>query len=265
MIKRLLMTADAVGGVWTYALELAQALAAHEIEVLLAVMGPAPSPAQREAALRLDNVELEHLPFALEWMDQPWADVRSAGDWLLELESRWRPDVCHLNGYCHAGCAFAAPRLVVAHACVCSWWQAVHSEPAGAAWTKYRHRVRAGLAAADTVIAPTQWMLDELQRQYGQLPRTAVIPNASNPHVYVQAERKEPFVFAAGRVWDEAKNLRALDSAARDLAWPVMIAGAHHGVPPTSYAESQLLGELAPAEVADWLARAGIYAMPARY
>ena len=43
-----LMTADAVGGVWHYALDLCAAL--PEIRFVLAVMGPMPSAAQREAA-----------------------------------------------------------------------------------------------------------------------------------------------------------------------------------------------------------------------
>jgi glycogen synthase len=264
MRRRVLMTADAVGGVWTYALELTHALAAHDVWVHLAVMGPAPSPAQLEAAQKVPNLQLEHRPFALEWMDEPWADVRQAGDWLVSLEEKLRPDVCHLNGYCHAACSFIAPTLVVAHSCVCSWWQAVHGEAAGTAWRKYRHQVRAGLIAADTVAAPTQWMLDELQRQYGPLPRTSDIPNARNPK-HFKAGEKEPFVFAAGRVWDEAKNLRVLDSAARGLAWPVLIAGASDGIAPGDYLDSKLLGELGPAAVSDWFARAAIYALPARY
>ena len=41
---RLFMTADAVGGVWTYALDLARGLQAHGIETRLAVNGPRPSP-----------------------------------------------------------------------------------------------------------------------------------------------------------------------------------------------------------------------------
>ena len=36
---RVLMTADTIGGVWTYALELTRALQPHGIEVLLATMG----------------------------------------------------------------------------------------------------------------------------------------------------------------------------------------------------------------------------------
>ena len=46
-MMRLLMTTDAVGGVWQYSLELAAALQA---EVTLAVLGPAPDAGQRAAA-----------------------------------------------------------------------------------------------------------------------------------------------------------------------------------------------------------------------
>ena len=59
-----LMTADAVGGVWHYALALCAAL--PEIRFVLAVMGPMPSAAQRDAAGRLDNVVLEEYA-AIGW------------------------------------------------------------------------------------------------------------------------------------------------------------------------------------------------------
>src|SRR5829696_2598388 len=72
---RVLMTADAVGGVWTYALELAAALAPHGAQVALAVMGPPPSAAQRTAAAAVPNVTLLEGAFRLEWMDDPWDDV----------------------------------------------------------------------------------------------------------------------------------------------------------------------------------------------
>ena len=61
-----LMTADAVGGIWHYALALCAAL--PEIRFVLAVMGPMPSAAQRDAAGRLDNVVLEEYGHRLEWM-----------------------------------------------------------------------------------------------------------------------------------------------------------------------------------------------------
>jgi hypothetical protein len=47
---RLLLVADAVGGVWVYSVELARALKAIGIETVLAVTGPSPSGSQREEA-----------------------------------------------------------------------------------------------------------------------------------------------------------------------------------------------------------------------
>src|SRR3954447_17717390 len=46
------MTADAVGGVWHYALDLAEGLERHGVAIALAVLGPAPTPGQRAAAAR---------------------------------------------------------------------------------------------------------------------------------------------------------------------------------------------------------------------
>ena len=43
---RALVTTDAVGGVWTYSLDLARGLAAADIETTLVVLGPPPTPEQ---------------------------------------------------------------------------------------------------------------------------------------------------------------------------------------------------------------------------
>src|SRR3954464_14874830 len=83
--RHILMTADTVGGVWTYALELAQSLAPHGIEVTLASMGPSANAAQKDAASRIPNLALVEGDFKLEWMDDPWRDVAKAGEWLLDL------------------------------------------------------------------------------------------------------------------------------------------------------------------------------------
>ena len=56
--RRILMTTDAVGGVWTYALELARALEPHGVEIALACMGPRPTPAQRREVAGRPNVAL---------------------------------------------------------------------------------------------------------------------------------------------------------------------------------------------------------------
>ncbi len=245
------MTADPVGGVWTYSVELAVALAPYGVEVHLATMGGAPSAAQRaEAAVFASVTESD---FPLEWMPEPWAGVAAAGTWLLDLEERLRPDVVHLGGYAHAALGWRAPTVVVAHSDVLSWWRAVHGRAAPAQWDTYRRTVQAGLAAADRVVAPTAAVAADLAREYGYTGAT-VVPNCRRPHLLSPA-RKEPFVLAAGRLWDEAKNLRVL----ADLAVPVVVAGEGElpGV--------RTLGTLPFAELASWMARAAVFAAPARY
>src|SRR3954470_9267438 len=172
-----LMTADAVGGVWTYALDLSRALAARGVRVAIAVLGPPPSPAQRAEAAALPNVTLYEHGGRLEWMDEPWQDVAAAGEWLLALERQLRPDVVHLNGYAHGALPWSAPVVMVGHSCVLSWWRAVRGEDAPDRFDRYARQVARGLAAAHVVVAPSRAMLASLQAHYGQLPRTRVIPN----------------------------------------------------------------------------------------
>jgi glycogen(starch) synthase len=260
--RRILMTADTVGGVWTYAVELAAALAPHGVEVVLATMGGGAAESQKAEAAALPGVRLIDSAFKLEWMDNPWGDVRAAGEWLLALEQQFRPDVVHLNGYVHAQLPWTAPRLVVGHSCVLSWWRAVKDCDAPASWDRYREEVGAGLRRASLVVAPSRAMLAALEFHYGTLPRARVIPNARNPAAFC-ARSKQDFVFAAGRLWDEAKNIAALASIAPSLRWPVHVAG--EGATPDATGSVHYLGRLPQAGMADWLSRASIYVMPARY
>ncbi len=257
------MTADAVGGVWTYALELTAALAAEDASVTLAVMGGGLSDGQRQEALCSGVVAVHERGFALEWMSDPWPEVDQAGEWLLALADQVRPDVVHLNGYAHAALNWPAPTMVVGHSCVASWWAAVKGEPAPARWDEYRRRVAAGLAAADAVVAPTAAMLDELGRWYGARGGQ-VIANCRRTGWVVEAP-KEPMVVGAGRVWDDAKNLAALDRAAAHLAWPVMLAGDPVHPEGRTRATGAAAGALPFAELAALLGRASVFALPARY
>jgi glycosyltransferase involved in cell wall biosynthesis len=260
------MTADAVGGVWTYALDLSRALAARGVQVALATMGAPPTADQEREAREVPGLELFASAYRLEWMADPWDDVRRAGEWLLELESRLRPDLVHLNGYAHAALPWRAPRIVVGHSCVVSWWHAVHGGPPPAEWDRYRDEVKDGLRAADAVFAPTGAMLAELERHYGPLPRGGVIWNGRDSRPFRPAP-KEPFVLAVGRLWDEAKNVGALARVAPELPWPVLVAGEewHPDGKAAALAGVRPLGKLPPAELAGLFARAAIYALPARY
>src|SRR3954469_10125574 len=124
MIRKVLMTTDAVGGVWTYTLDLARALNRRGIDVTIAGMGPRPSSIPTDQNIQWGD-------YKLEWQDDPWKDVDRAGEWLLSLGS---PDVVHLNGYAHATLPWKCPKIVVCHSCVLSWWRAVHGVDAPCEW-----------------------------------------------------------------------------------------------------------------------------------
>jgi len=285
--RHVMLTTDAVGGVWHYTLLLAGELGRRGIATTAAVMGPSPTPGQRADA-RHAGVTLVDRPYRLEWMDDPWSDVDAAGDWLLSLERECRPDVIHLGGYTHAALPWRAPVLVVAHSCVRSWWRAVRGEAAPPAVDRYTQKVRAGLAAADAVIAPSAAMAATLVVEYGVGADARTIPNgvgvppahggsagasATPPHVAIRETphaRKEPLLLSAGRVWDEAKNIRAVCAVAARLPWPVYVAGDPHVPEGLTGAACPIdhvttLGVVPPADLARWYARAAIYVLPARY
>ncbi|HEY0178491.1 MAG TPA: glycosyltransferase family 4 protein [Dokdonella sp.] len=264
--RRVLMSADTVGGVWRYALELCRALIARGHEVALATMGRMPDRAQRREADAIRGLELYPSGYRLVWMDGAWGDVATAGEWLLALAADVRPDVVHLNDLGHGDLPWPAPVLIVGHSCVLSWWDAVHRAPAPPEWSRYAAHVRRGLGAADLVVAPTRAMLAELQRFYGPLRRTRVIANGrSRPQAPACA--REPMVLSAGRLWDEAKNVGALAAAAPRVPWPVRVAGPDRAPDGAriALANVELLGTLDAAALDGWLARAPIYALPARY
>lgn len=264
--RGILMTVDAVGGVFTYALRLGSLLATRGSEVHLATMGPRPNDAQREAAEHA-GLRVHESDYRLEWMGEPWADVDEAANWLRELERQIEPDIVHLNGYCHGACPWRSPVVVVAHSCVLSWWRAVRKEAAPIEWSEYRDRVTRGLHAADIVIAPTRAMLACIEAEYGAPAASVVIQHAGDAAAFKPAP-KEPFVLAAGRTWDEAKNITALDRVADKLQWPVVVAGCRQSPGERRGAATralQFLGELAQPELARSMGRAAIYALPARY
>jgi glycogen synthase len=263
---RVLMTTDTVGGVWTYAIDLARALRDEGVEVALATMGGLTSAEQRRDGYDAASLGFFESDYRLPWMEDPWRDVEAAGNWLLEISSRVAPDVVHLNEPVHASLPWNTPTLAVGHSCVLSWWHAVLNAPAPASWNKYREEMSRGLAAAHVVVAPSGSMLGALRRYYG-VRKGRVIPNGRDPK-HLSPGIKEPLVFAAGRVWDPAKNLLALDDMARGLAWPVYVAGEPRhpdGWTRSTAAHLCLLGSLSQSQVAEWLARASIYALPARY
>jgi glycosyltransferase involved in cell wall biosynthesis len=266
-VRRVLMTAGTTGRVWTYALELCRALGRKGVEVTLAVQG-APLTALQWAQVRgVAGLSIEQSTWRLEGPEDAWDDVAAAGEWLLELESRLQPDAVHLNGYCHGALPWRHKPLMVAHECPLSWWESVKGEPALERDVRYRWEVTRGLRAAGHVVAPTADLLASLSRHYGPLRSSGVIPHARHHADFPPGPVREPFILATGRLWDEARNLEVLETAAPRLDWPVLVAGSSQhpdgGEVRARYVRT--LGRLSHAELAGYMGRASIYVLPARY
>ncbi len=264
--RRVLMTADCVGGVWNYSLDLAEALGQFGVEVGIATMGPRPSQSQKAQAAGISNLILFESDYKLEWMDLPWADVDAAGIWLLDLATSFLPDIVHLNGFSHAGLGWNLPVVVVAHSCVRSWWKAVKSAPVPARFAEYTRRVSAALRTASLLIAPTNAMLEAIDQNYDLSVPKKVIPNGRFRSVYFPAE-KINFILTAGRLWDEAKGLQFLERIAPELKWPIFAAGEkrHPSGSHESFKNVHVLGHLDIYKLAEYLSAASIYTAPALY
>jgi glycogen(starch) synthase len=265
---RILMTADAVGGVWSYALTLCASLQAHAIDVTLATFGPRPSEAQRLAAARLGNVRLFVSDHPLEWMAEGCNDQEAGGLWLMKLADAEAADIVHVNGYSLAALPWDRPTVCVAHSCVSSWWQAVHGASPPAEWETYRRRVERGLNTANRIVAPTKAFLSQLYSCYDVSRPAQVIHNGISCSTQETLSRRRlPIVFACGRPWDVAKNMGVLDAAARELQWHVYLAGNSMGPDGVCFHGSSLrsLGSLSNEDVTSWLRRATIFVHPALY
>jgi glycosyltransferase involved in cell wall biosynthesis len=262
------MTADAVGGVWIYASTLARALCRKGLQVSLVTLGPEPGKDQLEAVTGVSGLTLETTDLALEWIDPEGRDFRRAADQLAAIEDRVRPDVVHLNSYREAMSGWRAPVVVVAHSCVRSWWRACRGEePTEPRWLAYMANVHAGLSAAERWVAPTRTFRDTITQLYQPQSAGLVIRNGIEDHT--PRTRKQPFILAAGRQWDEAKNLSMLADIAPRVPWPIQTNGPlnvgrddNPRPPPHKAKGSCKLSHLALLET---MRRASVLASPAVY
>jgi glycosyltransferase involved in cell wall biosynthesis len=264
------MTADTLGGVFTYAAQLVRTLHTQGIDVILVTMGAAISVQQRADLDDIPGLCVIETEYPLEWMPGEWRGVDAAGRYVQELARRLEVDVVHVNGFAHASLDFGVPVICVAHSCVCSWWRAVHGTDAPAEWSEYRERVARALRAAAAVVAPTRAALAATIACYEGSSdvgaRAQVIGNGRDAARFVPGAA-ERLILAAGRAWDPAKNLSSLDACASSLPWPALLAGPVRG-PRGQCIELQglqCLGTLDGRELADWLGRAAIFCAPARY
>jgi len=260
---RILMTTDAVGGVWSFTTRLASALAGLGADIHLVTIGPRPRADQRDM-LSGSPVRLIESDLALEWQDPKGTDLSRARNVLATLSRDIRPDLVHLNSYREATFDWPAPVLLTAHSCVNSWALACNdvawlSQPR---WRHYTEYVKAGLDQTDAWVAPTQAFRDVMHDLYRPRRKGRVVWNGSV--IPGAVPDKEPFILAAGRMWDAAKNLAALSAAATSVDWSIVVAGAASKGPDAACG-IKLMGELPHDELGALMQRAAIFVSPARY
>ncbi len=224
--RHIVMTADAVGGVWTYALDLGAALVRRGHRVSLAVLGPSPSDVQRTDA-ETRSLAVHDLGHPPDWLAPDASAVRSGGVALQAIAGRETADLLHLNHPAlGADMAFACPTLAVAHSCVATWWDAVRDDdlPDDFRWRAALHE--AGLAGADAMAAPSAAFSEATRRVYGFGTAPIVVPNGRDAPPASADAQPAPSVLTAGRLWDEGKNLAVIDRAAARLPVAVEAAGS---------------------------------------
>ena len=297
---RLLMTTDAVGGVWRYSLDAARALEERGHQVSLAVIGPDPC-AQRQAEAAGLHLIATGLP--LDWGGTDRAALTRAATELAALAEGY--DAVQLNQPAFASlAAWPAPVLAAAHSCSATWWDAVERDtPLPEPLHLYRDLVREGLGAADATIAPTASFAAALARTHGLAAAPIAIHNGRSPSPRSAALRIPPPVrgrvgaaaalpspepgeaerrsgageaqgeeggrtlVAIGRLWDPAKNMGLLDALAPLIGLPVHLYGDVQGPGRERFtaAYATLHGHVSSATLAQALAHKPIFAAPSYY
>jgi len=268
----ILVTADTLGGVWTYTRELVTGLVHRGIRVTLVSFGDVPHSSETVWMWGLKDLDYRPTAFRLEWMQGCHADLQASSDYLRGVVEETRPDLLHLNQFFYGALPCEVPRLVVAHSDVVGWWQAVHGcDPPDSEWIRsYRELVCRGLEQADAVAAPTQWMAGEIHRNYLKPKQTTVINNGRSPEIFHPNLTRRKQVMSIGRLWDKGKNAALLCEC--PLSAPVVIAGS--GVDPDSgsnlFHSFERKGiEIRPHQdqetLAQSLGRAAVYAATSRY
>jgi glycosyltransferase involved in cell wall biosynthesis len=262
-VRRVLITLDAVGGVWRYALDVARGLETHGVSCLLVGFGPEP-----DAACRAECAEREMVWTGepLDWMVSDGAALRAGTAKLGELATGWNADLLHLNLPSQAvGLSTDRPVAVASHSCVPTWWQAVQGSPLPASLAWQLQCNRDGFQRADAILVPSESHGAALRQVYGALPPLCVVHNATS--VEPSDAIKDEMILAVGRWWDAGKNGGVLDSAAVAAGWPLVVVGPLSGPDgqQAAFRHARALGSLPHDAVLALMRRAAIFAAPSRY
>lgn len=262
----ILMTADAVGGVWTYAVELAAALQSRGHGVSLVICGPSPSPDQLEQAADAGvSILPDELP--LDWLCSGSEAVRQGSDRLATLSADY--DIVLLNSPALAATGrFRVPVIAVAHGEVATWWEAVGcAGDIDDAFGWLVDMIGNGLNRATRVVTPTAMYGELLRRRYGLEVTPVAVHNGRAPLDLASSSNEPAFALTVGRFWDRAKNIGTLDAAASLTIVPVRAVGASTGPQGerSAMANLEYLGSVAPARLGELLAARPVFISSAVY
>lgn len=263
---RLLMTADAVGGVWQYALELARAL--DDVQVTLALLGPPPDADQRAAAAQVPGLRLAETGLPLDWLADGPGPVLAAGRAIARLGAETGADVVHLNAPALAAAGgFGMPVVAVNHGCLGTWWDAAGKGPVDPALAWLPDLIGRGLRAADRTVAPTRAYADATARRYALPVQPVTVHNGRSPLPLPPDAPPFAGALTVGRLWDEVKNTAVLDAVAGRIDAPFVAVGATrapHGAA-VDARHLQLTGPLPAADLAGWVARRPVFVSATRF
>lgn len=264
---RLLMTADAVGGVWQYATDLAGALTPLGVETILAVLGPAPSDVQRAAVDATEGVTLVETGLPLDWLCEDAGPVRAAGAAIADLARTHAADVIQYNMPTLAAAPAAVPSIAVTHGCVSTWWEAAKRTPLDRPYHWHRALMLEGLRAADQVVAPTRAYADGVATHYRLARAPAAVHNGRVAPSAIRPGALSDQAITVGRMWDSVKNAALLDRVAARLAVPFYAAGALVGPHNERIAldHVQTLGEIDGAAVRRRLSERPVFVSAASF
>lgn len=265
--RRIAMTADAVGGVWQYALDLAHGLAAVEIGTDLLVLGPPPGPAAERAAGAVPGLRLHPVATPLDWAGAGPEEIDRGTRALADAIARLDPPLVHLNHPAYAEATDGRPTVAVVHSCVATWWRAVRGGRPPEAFREATERIRRALATTSAAVAPTAALAAALTEIYRPPRVIRVVHNGRRPPRPSVGPGRTGYAFTAGRLWDEGKNLALLDRAAARLARPIAAAGPTEGPNGAAVSLQNVirLGPLDDATIAGWMADAEVFVSAARY
>jgi glycosyltransferase involved in cell wall biosynthesis len=266
---RLLLTTDAVGGVWQYSLDLARALGERDVETIVALLGPAPDTDQRAEIEAVEGAMLVETGLPLDWLCDGPGPVLAAGARIAELAQEVRADLVQLNMPTLAAAALPPmPVIAVTHGCVSTWWQAAMPHvPLDPGYRWHRTLMGEGLRAANQVIAPTASYARIVARHYGLRHAPRVVHNGRAAFARVRPVPMHDCALTAGRLWDRVKGTELLDRAAGHLAVPFHAAGAVRG-PHGETARIEhlhLLGHLDGGSLTSWLAARPVFVSAASF